>query len=281
MEFIQSIKNLKVYDSTMLHLEDTQQAYRDYLQKLLESGMSERQSLLFLETLKDRELINNQETEQENSFLIELHKLSHKVNSIDLLIKILSQGSIDEDNFIALHRLVIGGTSDDILENYNYRSDNNKWVGTFGPSREQKIDYMPPDFQEIPEKVQFILDYLKQDSECLFDNVFIKPFIAHAFIAYLQPFGNGNTRIARLIQYGAIFEETAKKWNVPLLKPAIYLSKNYLLTRGQYRGLIRDVSIQKGDEAWNRWFDYNLNMVDEQLYKINQDLDMYRRQVIK
>jgi len=275
MEIIQSIKNLKVYDSTMFHLEDTEKAYRDYLQKLLESGMNERQSTLFLETLKNRELINNQETEQENSFLLELYKLTHRVNSIDLLIKVLSQGPLNQENFIDLHKLVIKGTSDDIPANYKYRSDNDKWVGVLGTNGEHKIDYIPPSFETIPENVQFILDYLNEDGNTLFDNVFIKPFIAHAFIAYLQPFGNGNTRIARLIQYGAIFENTAKKWNVPLNKPALYLSRNYLLTRGQYRGLIRDLSIQKGDNAWNKWFDYNLNMVDEQLYKINRDLDSY------
>lgn len=281
MELIESIRNLKIYDSTMFHLEYTEQEYREYLKKLLESGIAPNQISLFLETLKSRELVNNQENEQENSFLIELYQLSHKVNSIDLLIKILSKNSLNQKAFIDLHELVIKGTSDDIPENYKYRNDNEKWVGAFGTNGERKIDYMPPDFEEIPEKVQFILDYLKDDGENLFDNIFIKPFIAHAFIAYLQPFGNGNTRIARLIQYGAIFEQTVKKWNVSLSKPAIYLSKNYLLTRRQYRGLIRNVSVEKDDNAWNKWFDYNLNMVDEQLHKINQDLDSYRRQIGK
>ena len=275
MEFIDSIKNLKVYDSTMFHFEDTEEKYQEYIEKLLKSSLTDKQSGLFLETLKSRELTNNQEVEQENSFLIDLYKLSYKLNSIDLLIRILSDHSLNLDTFRHLHEVVIKGSSDDINENYPYRSDNNKWVGTLGTNGERKIDYMPPDFNEIPDKMKFILDFLQQDGNNLFDNVFIKPFIAHAFIAYLQPFGNGNTRVARLIQYGAIFDETKRKYGVDLSMPAIYLSKNYLISRSNYRERIKSVSVQKDDNAWNKWFDYNLDMVDEQLFRITNDLDSY------
>ena len=59
--------------------------------------------------------------------------------------------------------------------------------------------------------------------------------------------------------------------------PTIYLSKNYLLTRPQYRGLITNISVNKDDDAWNKWFDYNLTMFDDQLYFLNNQLEQYKK----
>ena len=34
---------------------------------------------------------------------------------------------------------------------------------------------------------------------------------------------------------------------------------------------------EKDDNAWNKWFNYNLNMVDEQLFNLGKNLEMYRK----
>lgn len=279
MELLEKIKNLKIYDSTMFHLEDTMDAYGKYIGLL--KSLDITHLYWFLETLKKREIINNQETEMENTFLMELFSSIQKTNSIDYVVQAYHDGKIDFDEVRRLHRIVINGTVDDKIENYDYRGDNEKWVGYFDSKNEKVIDYMPPDYTKIKEYMLEILRYLNFECNTTFDNIFLKPFVVHALIAYLQPFGNGNTRLARLLQHGKIWKSTVEEYDVTLEMPAIYMSKNYLLTRGQYRGLITDIAVDKNDNAWNRWFNYNLNMVDEQLYRIGIDLDTYMSNINK
>ena len=278
MEIIKGVTNLKVYDNTLFHLEDIEKAYTTYLDKLLKSGLSPKTIGLLLQVLKNRELLNTQQAEQENSFLISIYQMSQRKNSIDTMVKYLhGKHRLTSKQFQELHKMTIEGTSDDIKENYPYRTDNEKWVGSYGTNGSRNIDYMPPDYNDIPELADYILEFLSNDSTNLFDNVFIKPFAAHALIAYLQPFGNGNTRVARLLQHGYIWKESMEKYNLKLESPALFLSENYLMTRQYYRALLKNIAVEKDNDAWNKWFNYNLNMVDEQLYKITNDLDEYVR----
>lgn len=271
---IGNIKNIKIYDSSMFHMEEILEKYQEYLQKLI--SLEPEKLKYFIQNLRNREIINNQETELETSFLLELFQLSQKTDSIDVTMRYFDGKNLNKTDLKKIHRLTIAGSSDDQAKNYNYRSDNNKWVGSYGPSGEIKIDYFPPDYKELDELLEIILSYLNEKNNNI-DNLFIKPLIVHALIAYLQPFGNGNTRLARVLQHCKICETTNQIFGTKFSHPVIYMSKNYLLTRRQYRGLIKNIAIDKDNDAWNKWFKYNLNMIDEQLYNLNINIDKYRK----
>ena len=274
-KLVENIKNIKIYYNCMFHIEDILKKYEEYLKILIQ--LEPNKLKLFIKHLKNREIINNQETEMEESFMLELFKLSQRKDSIDITMKFFEDGPLTNDAINKIHRIVIKGSSDDIESNYNLRCDNNKWVGSFGASGDQKIDYMPPDYNEINELLAEVLSYLNETDNTNFINIFIKPLIAHAALAYLQPFGNGNTRLARVLQHCKICDTTNKLLGTQFTHPTVYLSKNYLLTRGQYRGLIKDISINKDDNTWNKWFEYNLNMLDEQLFFLDKQLTQYSK----
>ena len=82
---VNGIRNLKLFDSTLFHLEDTNAIYREYIDKLLQ--LDPKKLKYFLLTLKNREIINNQEAELEESFLLELFKLTQRKDSIDIFGK--------------------------------------------------------------------------------------------------------------------------------------------------------------------------------------------------
>lgn len=276
---VNGIRNLKLFDSTLFHLEDTNATYREYIDKLLQ--LDPKKLKYFLLTLKNREIINNQEAELEESFLLELFKLTQRKDSIDITMKHYEDGNLDKVELKKIHRIVIKGSSDDISANYDYRKDNNKWVGYYGTNGVQRVDYLPPDYNEIDELIGITLDYLNEpDSKDDYNAIFIKPLIVHALIAYIQPFGNGNTRLARVIQHGKICKMTNETYNTEFLSPPMYLSKNYLLTRGEYRGFIKNLAVNQNDESWNKWFNYNLNMIDEQLYYLNTQITTYQKSKI-
>lgn len=273
-KLIGNIRNIKIYDNSMFHIESVLEKYNEYLLKLQQ--LDPNKLKYFIKHLKNREIINNQEAEMEESFMLELFKLSQRKDSIDITMKYFEDDHLTINEIKKIHRMVIKGSSDDIESNYDLRKDNNKWVGSFGINGLRNVDYIPPEYNEIEELLLEVLSFLNEKDNTNFINIFIKPLIVHAAIAYIQPFGNGNTRLSRVIQHCKICNSTNELFNTSFTHPTIYLSKNYLLTRGQYRGLIKNVSIEKDDDAWNKWFEYNLNMFDEQLYFLNNQIEQYK-----
>lgn len=271
---VTSAGTIQLTDHTLFHLEDLYQSYETYIQKLL--ILDPKHLQYFLKTLRTREIIENQKVEGQNSFLIELYQSSHRANSIAEMIKILqTKSSISVKDFKHLHAIIIRGSEADREENYDYRADDTRWVGSFDQYGKQSVDYFPPQHAEVINDIQFTLDYFNQKSNDLFENIFLKPLIAHLLIAYIQPFGDGNTRTARLLQHGGIWRETNDHFRIDLSSPALYLSENYLLTRKQYRDTIKLVVTDPNIENWNKWFQYNLNMFDDQLFRLHHDLDRY------
>lgn len=274
--FNKLVSNIHLTEKTLDHLEFTFEDYLNYLKTIDE--LDELKKNLFLKALKNREIVNNQETEMEESFMVELYNISRRKDSVDIVMKIIEDGLITKEELRKLHRVVIKGSNDDIPENYNYRMDNDKWVGSFDTYGGRVIDYMPPDYNKIDNLINQTLKYLNNNIGIKnLDHTFIKPFIVHALIAYIQPFGNGNTRLARVLQHGKIWQMTNHETEFNMSMPTIYLSKNYLQTRPQYRELIKDIAVNYNDESWNRWLNYNLNMIDEQLYFHEENLKRLKR----
>lgn len=270
---VENIRNITVNDNNSYHLEDTYKMYLEYLKKL--SELEERKTNYFLRYLKDNELSNNQETEFEEPFITGLTKLSQRQNSINTTMKLFEKGFLTKEDIKKIHRLVIKGSSDDTKNNYEFRMDNEKWVGSFVNGK-RDVHYIPPDYKIIDELLNQILLYLNEKN---YDehNIFIKPLIVHALLAYVQSFGNGNTRLARVIQHCKVCSMSNEMLGYNFSTPTFYLSENYLKTRPQYRELIKKIAADKDMESWNKWFNYNLNMIDEQLYFLDNNLTKYRR----
>ncbi len=269
--------NVKVNDSNKWRLEDITDMYQKYIASLGE--LDEKSKLLFLKGIKLDELKNNQETECEDRFAMELQLLSQRQNSIDLTMRLLEKGIITREDVKTIHGWVIKGSSDDVKENYPFRSDNERWVGSFNTNGSRNVDYMPPDYNDIATLLNELLGYLNSPNTSEND-IFVKPFIAHALLGYLQPFNNGNTRLARVMQHGKIITGTNEVLGTDFKKPIFYLSRNYLMTRPQYRDFLKYVAVDQNNEAWNNWIKYNLNMTNEQLYYLGNQLDSYKKRVL-
>ena len=203
--------------------------------------------------------------------------MTHRFKLIDFSKCMLGGGTITLDKFNCLHSFVIKNTSSDIPENYGYRDgsrdgDDDIWVGTFYDD-ERKIDYIPPVSSQVLSHMCKILHYCNniEDEETLECSI-LKAFFIHAQIAILQPFRDGNTRTARVFQHVYLWEKTCQKLNVTFSSPVLYLSDNYKLYRAQYRNMLTNIAIMPNSASWSKWLQFNLNMMDEQLFKLNNDL---------
>lgn len=271
---MEAIQNFKVFDSTMFHLEDTERAYLEYIEKL--EKLSPRERNAFIGVLEAQEMICTQTIENENSFLMQLYSSLQTEDPITYVQKMFS-GTITLDQVDTLHSMLIVGTAADKEQNARYRNgeyeaDYDKWVG-FYRGTEKVVQYIPPDPKYVMGRIQSIIHFMNDSSDrSLLYNIFIKPLIFHCEFAALQPFGDGNTRTARMLQYGSIWKDTKLKYGKSFSRPIIYLSHRYKLYAKNYRQFIQNVVVESGPDAWNRWFEFNLNMMDEALYKFDHDI---------
>ena len=262
------IKNLKIYDSTLIRFKEVEKNYKYYL-RLLDT-LSKENLALFLEVIKQEEITYNQKMEGESNLLIEMDKLAYETNSISYLAKIINDKEpFNLNNVKKLHHLVIRGTIDDKIKNYDYRKRNIK-VGKIVDGKEV-ISYIPPEHKDVIPLVVKVLNFLNEDDSKLFDNIFLKPLIAHVLLAIIQPFGNGNTRLARLIQYGKILDLTNQKYKTNFKLPTFYLSDSYIRNKG-YREKIGILANSMHNDNWNAWFKYNIISIEEQLFYLNSQI---------
>ena len=216
------------------------------------------------------EIVNNQEMEHEDPFLVELALNSGKNEgkkkfSIDVMADLVLDGqALDITRLKQIHRLIIRGSSDDVKSNYQLR-DFDTYVFEVNDGVES-ISYNAPSPDEIKPYLKKMYSFLESNSINGELDILYKPILEHFYVAALQPFGNGNTRLARALEYVGIFKLTRDKLGSKIELPALYMSKNHLQTRKQYRDNIAEVVNYPTDESMNKWIDYNLNMIDEQLY---------------
>lgn len=266
MKLLDEVDNIVLNDNNKYYLEDIENMYFDYINILKQ--LDHKLLKEYLEIIKSNEILYNQQSEEESSLLISIYMNLSKYNSIDKMIELMGNSKdIHKDDVLGLHKILMEGTTDsDVTE--GFRKNNDRFVGAFNIDGTKRIDYMPIDYNDIEDVMKKIIDLINNKD----DNIFMNSFIVHALISVAQPFYDGNTRLSRLIQHGKIWTNTNRLCNVGFSNPVMYLSRNYFLSRGQYRSLLKDLALNENNEMWNNWFKYNLNMVSEQLYYLDTNV---------
>ena len=262
MEALDRIRDYKLNSSVEGHMLYTLEEYKEYLKKI--EGLTPLKREAFLDTIKDREIVTTQEMESEDPLLVQLG-INGKRTSIDVMAEsILVDQPLTIKKIDQLHRIVIKGTTDDIEKNHKIRNFEVRVSEITGGN--ERVQYIPPAPEEIRPYLNKMISFINSAEENE-KNIFLNSIIVHFYIAALQPYGNGNTRLARLIEHGSIFKLSRDVLGSKIKLPAIYTSESHLMTRKQYRDRIAGLIQEPTDESFNKWTDYNLNMIDEQIYR--------------
>lgn len=276
MEALDKINEFKMNSTVAKHMEDTLDNYKLYLKNI--SQLSPKYRGIYFNVLKSNEIVNNQEMEHEDPFLIQLdlQNPNGKKTSIDIITEmILNDKDLNVRKLEQLHRLIIHKTADDKPENYKIR-DTEVYVSEVSNGT-QKLCYYAPSPDEIKEYLKTLFAIVNKSDISDEKEVLYNSFLAHFYIAALQPFGNGNTRLARLIEYGNIFRLSRDVLGSKIESPALFLTKNYLLSRSSYRENISLLVNSPTDKSFNKYIDYNLNMMDEQLFYCDNVLEKSKK----
>lgn len=274
--------NVKLKENVKDHMLYTLEEYKNYLESLKEIEKNDPQlAKSFFRLLKINELKASQQMESEDSFLIDIGLGpildGSEKSSIDIVTKyILKDKGLNNERLEKIHRIILRGTSDDKEKNYKIRaSKEDTYISEISNGIERTL-YVAPKSEEVNSYLNYLYVFLDNNTNNELD-VFLTPYLAHFYISALQPFNNGNTRLARLIQYGDIFKVSRKLLDYNLKQPALFLSKNYQLNCGNYRKMIADIVLDPSDENFNKWVNYNLNMTDEQLFCLSNDIAKIKR----
>lgn len=271
LKIFDSVRNLKISEYVLGHIDYTNELYNQYLQTLLELPEKKREP--FIRAIKSSEIIDNQVLEKEDSFLISIYMQMSDENIIDYLVH-HSGIHLTKDTFIEGHKKLLRGTKSERFADKDYRTDNEIFVGS-RVNGNLKIQYFSLSVTDIENAMEQTLDFYNSDSYR--EYLFLQPQIVHGLIASLQMFDDGNTRYARLLQNIKLFELTNEKYDCAFTSPALYGTRSYFSFRGKYRELIGNLAVEPNDEHWNEWFDFNLNRMEDQMYFLDQKLDQYKK----
>lgn len=281
LEVVEKVKNLKISDDVLEHVDETSKRLREvYLDEIEEfrdhvPGLKE-----YLNSIKVGDIMDNQKMEKENSFLIGLYMQINKQTAIDKLIKKLrTKGVITNKDIVNIHDTLLYGTSSENDE--KVRSHNYKFVGRKYQSGKIEIDYFVIDYKDIPEATNAIANYFNNPvgNSDIDSNVFLRPFIIHGLFGAVQMFEDGNTRMGRIMQHALMWQLINEQMGYDFEQPPIYATRSYYPMREKCREKIKNIVVNNDDEAWNDWFHFNLNRIEDQMYCNDENIKALRRRM--
>lgn len=265
-ELEEYVSRIKLLPRLLEHLESTNRDFDDYMKKLAQ--------------YKDVDIINYW------VFLMyqEL-KYNQKIENTKFNIASLADKSVFFDTLNITHKR--------IHELHNFVIEKEINEGILMPTDEYRkvpvnVSRFTCDGREDifwrgvnPEDVNkfmnnFIRVYKSGATSLLFSNPFLASSLMHLLFVRIHPYTDGNGRTARVIHNIKFTEMINKLHGMRLKLSPLNLSQSISINKLTYVKRINDIYFDvenDTNEAINRWFDFILDMVDEQIYHSSNKLD--------
>jgi len=278
LDMFDMVDKIKLNDKLKSHMIDAENYFYEYLNDISMLKDSKPGLNEYLNAIKAGDIIDNQSLEKENSFLIGLQMQVQRETAIDKIIRYAKEEKeLTKKDILRVHNTLLRGTSSE--DSKLIRDKNDKFVGHF-EGADRVIDYFPIDYKNINVALQKLADlYNVRLSGETYDNVFIQPFLIHGLYGAVQVFSDGNTRFGRIMQHVLMWQLINEKTLFNFDLPPIYATRCYYPLRGKYRGLITDLVKKNDEEAWNNWFLFNLNRIEDQIDRSNENINMMKRRI--
>lgn len=277
LQLFEQVENFKMSTQLKDDINYITEELYEYLNSLQEFRDTNPGLKEFLSALKSEDIFENQKLEKENPFMVELYLQTKKEKAIDKLIRIAKQNKeLTKSEFLSVHNALLYGTSSESDE--SIRKDNNTFVGYYNQDNIH-FDYFPIDYKEINTAILYLLELYNNRLDEAFDNVFLQPFAVHGLLGALQIFNDGNTRLGRIMQHVKLWELINETTEFEFENPPIYATKTYIPLREQYRMLICEIVKKNDNDIWNDWFRFNLNRIEDQIYKNNENIKVLKRKI--
>lgn len=253
------IDKIHLCRNTLYHVEETSKEFEKYikflsnykdsiiLDHLIDSFTNEVQ----YSNMVERHLVKPESINQNNVFFDSL-SMSH--NRIKQLHSFVQE---DEDNF-----------------SYDYRKDEAR-VSYYDDKGNEHIFWYGAEPEDIKRFMDDYINIYKSKGLQMLDiSPFLKAALCHLLFVRIHPFGDGNGRTARLIYDMKFTEMINKLYGTNLKISPLHISMSIYLNQPTYVKKINDIYFDTehdSNEEINRFFDFLLNMTDDQIHYMTSD----------
>lgn len=258
-DLIEFVNQIKLNDKVLFHLEDINQNFEKYINTLAKYCNYDDYTMLYY-------WLDHNFTELKLSSKIENHIFSNS----DLFKSgiFFEKLGISHERIKQIHRFVCENSGTNKIDIGEYR----KGLVSVGAmyNNDYQVYWYAPDAEDIKFFMDSYLEFYRTNSiKEIYSNPFLKSALAHLLFVRIHPFGDGNGRTARIIQNISFTTGINKIYNTKLKLSPLNISQNICINQHTYADRINRIYFDlnhDNNEAINRWFDFILNMYDEQLY---------------
>ncbi|MBD9098005.1 hypothetical protein EGP98_00145 [bacterium] len=256
------VRRINVEDFVLEHMEETNRDFDEYL-TILSKCDDYTKIYYFLETL-GKEFKASQEMEK------------HYVKNKDILENdcFFTSLQMNHANIKRLHHIAT-------KEETDYRSSEVR-VSSMVHGEEKIFWYGAKAADVKPFMDDYIKFYKTKSLSVVDSNPFLKSALAHLLFVRIHPFSDGNGRTARMIHNMKFTESINNIYGMKLKICPLNLSQSILINQYTYVNRIDDIYFDlehDSNHEINRWFDFVLNMVDEQLYYGKEKIPRFKKLV--
>ena len=248
------IERIKLTKAVLEHLERTNVAFDNYIKEL--SKCENKDIINYWISLLYTELLYNQKIEhrcdetklEENQIMFDTLSINHK--RIHALHNYVTK---EEDPPVFTYRKTevnVSKINEDGTEDIFWRGVESKDVGRF------MNDYL---------KV-----YKKGGTSLIYSNPFLVSSLMHLLFIRIHPYTDGNGRTARLIHNIKFTESINSLYKSRLKLSPLNLSESIRLNKPTYVKRIDNIYFDlkhNSNKEINAWFNFILDMADEQIYR--------------
>ena len=245
------VSKIKVSPYVLEHMEETNKEFDEYMNKLNTYSFEDVIHLWLIETAE--ELVNSSRIEK------------HYVDRKELLKKDLffDTLNVSHKRIHNLHSFVM-----DDIPTKGYRL-NPVRVSYFDKQGNEHIYWHGPEAADVPTFMNDFIDvYKSTDLSVINSNPFLKSALVQLLFIRIHPYGDGNGRTARVLHSIKFTDSVNKIYGRKLKLCPLNISASILLNQLTYVKILDNIYFDlehDNNEYINKWFDFILNMADEQL----------------
>ncbi len=253
------IDRISLSSDVLYHLEETSKAFEEYIKFLsnypdtviLDHMINSFRNEMDYSNKVERHLIRPEEIQKNNVFFDSLAMNHQRIKQLHQFVQ------EDQDNF-----------------KYEYR-ENEARVSYFDEQGHEHIYWYGAEPEDIKKFMDDFIKFYKSRGLQMIDiSPFLKAAICNLLFIRIHPFGDGNGRTARLLYDMKFTEMINRLYGTNLKISPLHLSMSIYINQPTYvkkiDNIYFDVEHDCNDEI-NKFFDFLLNMTDEQLYYMTSD----------
>lgn len=258
------VDKIKLESYVLEHMEETSREFHEYMKLLLQ--FDDYALVTFWVSLFFEELVSSYQ--MEHAHLINFDLIDKNKLFFDSL-------TINHSSIQRLHDFVLKHTDNEVNKDMQYRVTN---VRVSKMTRKGEFIF----WRGVEAKdVKFFMDqfvqlYKSKNVSTIFTNPFLKSALVHLLFVRIHPFTEGNGRTARLIHGMCFTNRINEIYDMKLKISPFNISPNILVNQLTYANRLNSIYFDlehDSNEEINRWFDFILNMADEQLFYLMSKKD--------